>query len=76
MFNKAVELQLVKRDYYPFDAYKVSKFDTRTKKRAITKEDVRKGYCASKAIPPNDWRVIFFVFSYFGAGITLQTSPC
>ena len=71
VFNKAVELQLVKRDYYPFDAYKVSKFDTRTKKRAIAKEDVRKVIALdlSQGYPSERLARDIFVFSYFGAGI-------
>ena len=71
VFNKAVELQLVKRDYYPFDAYKVSKFDTRTKKRAIMKEDVRKVIALdlSQGYPSERLARDIFVFSYFGAGI-------
>ena len=71
VFNKAVELQLVKRDYYPFDAYKVSKFDTRTKKRAIAKEDVRKVIALdlSQGYPSERLARDIFVFSYFEAGI-------
>ena len=71
VFNKAVELQLVKRDYYPFDVYKVSKFDTRTKKRAIAKEDVRKVIALdlSQGYPSERLARDIFVFSYFGAGI-------
>ena len=71
VFNKAVESQLVKRDYYPFDAYKVSKFDTRTKKRAVGKEDIRQII----ALDLTEFRPLarlardIFVFSYFGAGI-------
>lgn len=71
VFNKAVELQLVKRDYYPFDAYKVSKFDTRTKKRAVGKEEIRQII----ALDLTEFRPLailardIFVFSYFGAGI-------
>ena len=71
VFNKAIELQLVKRDYYPFDSYKVSKFDTRTKKRAIAKEDIRQiitldltTFCPLARLARD-----IFVFSYFGAGI-------
>ncbi len=71
VFNKAVELQLVKRDYYPFDAYKVSKFDTRTKKRAISKEDIRQitAFDLSEFRPLARLARDIFVFSYFGAGI-------
>lgn len=71
VFNKAIELQLVKRDYYPFDSYKVSKFDTRTKKRAIAKEDIRKVITLdlSGTYPLARLARDLFLFSYFGAGI-------
>ena len=39
-FNKAIEAKIVNKKYYPFDEYKVSKFDTSTKKRALSKEDM------------------------------------
>ena len=74
VFNKAVELQLVKRDYYPFDAYKVSKFDTRTKKRAITKEDIHK--LIELDLSDRDFYTQLakdiFLFSYFMAGINFK----
>ncbi len=71
MFYKAIEWQIVKKEYYPFETYKVSKFDTRTKKRAITKEDVRKVIALdlSQGYPSERLARDIFVFSYFGAGI-------
>jgi site-specific recombinase XerD len=37
-FNKAISDKNVKIDAYPFKEFKISKFDTTTEKRAITKE--------------------------------------
>jgi len=37
-FNKAIADNHVKADAYPFKTFKISKFDTTTEKRAITKE--------------------------------------
>ena len=39
-YNKAVEAKCARKTDYPFDEFKISKFDVRTKKRAISKEDV------------------------------------
>lgn len=71
VYNKAIELNMVKREYYPFLKFKISKFDTSTRKRAITKETVR---CIidldlSNAWPNTRLARDLFVFSYFGAGI-------
>jgi hypothetical protein len=42
LFNKAISEGIVKKDYYPFDEFKIAKFKTRTQKRSINKEDVIK----------------------------------
>ena len=42
IYNKAIELKCIKKNNYPFDDFKISKFDTSTKKRAIKKEDIAK----------------------------------
>lgn len=39
-YNKAVERKCAWKANYPFDEFKISKFDVKTKKRAISKEDV------------------------------------
>lgn len=71
LYNKAIELKMVKREYYPFTIFKISKFDTSTRKRAITKETVRRiiDLDLSKAWPNTRLARDLFVFSYFGAGI-------
>ena len=68
---------MVKRDYYPFETFKVSKFREQTKKRAIKREDI-------KRIIDLDVRTItnyrspylglgrdLFIFSYLTCGINL-----
>ena len=41
LFNKAIEQRIVKREDYPFNSFKTSRFNTKTKKRSITKEDIK-----------------------------------
>ena len=42
VFSKAIKEQLVKAEYSPFRDFNVSKFNTTTKKRATTKEEIKK----------------------------------
>ena len=42
LYNRAVSEKLVKREYYPFDDFKVSRFHEQTMKRAISKEDIKR----------------------------------
>jgi len=62
-------LKCVSKSYYPFDNYKISKFETTTKKRAICKEDINK----LKSVKLTDSKQLFardiFVFSYLCGGI-------
>ncbi len=41
IYNKAIEEGYVKKSDYPFNVFKVSKFDTTTQKRAIKKEELK-----------------------------------
>jgi len=41
-YNKAIEARAASKKHYPFDEYKVSKFDTTTRKRAISKEELKR----------------------------------
>lgn len=71
VFNKAIERGIIKSDTYPFNRYKLSKFDLNTQKRAISKEDIQK----IMALDLSEKSAYFelardiFLFSYFGAGI-------
>ena len=77
LYNKAIADEVVKKDYYQFDNFKVSQFHEQTKKRAITREDI-------KRIIDLDLRTItnyrspylelgrdLFIFSYLSCGINL-----
>lgn len=77
VYNKAIENGIVKRDYYPFEKYKISKFDTSTNKRAITKEDVYKIMELDLSEKPLYMQLAqdMFIFSYFGAGKISLTLP-
>ncbi|MCC3347090.1 hypothetical protein LK442_03045 [Phocaeicola coprocola DSM 17136] len=41
-YNKAIKAKCARKSDYPFDEYKINKFDTTTQKRAIAKTDVLK----------------------------------
>ena len=69
VFNQAIKRGLVLDKYYPFREFKVSQFDLRTRKRAISKEEIGK----IADLKPETTRLRLardlFVFSYYGAGI-------
>jgi site-specific recombinase XerD len=76
-YNKAIKDNVVKKDYYPFDDFNVSRLKEVTPKRAISKEDIQKiidfdvstitKHHSSLLQLSKDW----FLFSYFGCGINL-----
>lgn len=70
-YNKAVESRCATKINYPFDNFKISKFDVKTKKRAISKEDVLKiiGLDLSQEDEGVKFSRDIFVFSYLGGGI-------
>jgi len=72
-YNKAVEAKCADREKSPFVKYKLSRFSTKTKKRALSKENVMKIVNAdclgmgAKAQLAHD----VFTFSYYCGGISL-----
>ena len=74
VFNRALSMKLIKPDIYPFNDFKVSKFDVRTKKRAVTKEDVKKIMSLDLSGERQYMQLArdIFLFSYFGAGINFS----
>lgn len=71
-YNKAIDAKAARKKYYPFDDYKVSKFNTKTKKRAITKEEVMK-IITTETINATELRVLsrdVFTFAYLSGGIS------
>lgn len=71
VYNKAITRKIVRADYYPFREYKISHFNTKTKKRAISKEEIAK--IRDLDLPADRPLMILardlFIFSYYGAGI-------
>lgn len=72
IINKAINEEVIsKTSYtYPFDRFKVSKFDLTTKKRALTKEDMLKiyNYPLKEGSTMSDCHNIF-MFIYFNQGM-------
>ena len=72
-YNKAVEAKCADREKSPFIEYKLSRFSTKTKKRALSKESVKKilkmdcSAMSEKARLAHD----VFSFSYYCGGISL-----
>lgn len=70
LFNNAIKEQYAKEDEYPFKLYKISKLNTKTKKRAITKEDM----LSIVNYEPNpklvEWHAKnYFLFSFYCIGM-------
>ena len=74
VYNKAIQARAVDKKAYPFNTYKISKFNTSTKKRAITKDNVVKIIQAD--LSDKDYYCRFsrdiFVFSYLCGGINFS----
>lgn len=71
-FNKAIEAKIVSRDKNPFNEYKLSHFNTKTIKRALSKEDILKIIntdCSSKS-KLRQLAHDLFSFSYLCGGIS------
>jgi site-specific recombinase XerD len=72
-YNKAIAAKHAKRTSYPFDDFKVSKFNTRTEKRAVSKDVIKEIMnldLSGKSEYLNFSRDVF-MFSYFCSGINL-----
>lgn len=74
VYNKAVEAKCVRKADYPFDEYKISRFDVRTKKRAISKDDVLKIMKLNLADGNDSIKLSrdVFIFTYLCAGINFS----
>ena len=74
-FNMAIEDNVIKKDYYPFDRFKVSRFSKATRKRAITKMEIAKiidldmSKITNYYSPYLQFSKDLFLFSYLGCGI-------
>ncbi|NDV96732.1 site-specific integrase [Dysgonomonas sp. 521] len=73
-YNKAIERKHAKRETYPFDDFKVSKFSIKTEKRAISKDNVKviMNTDLSKEKEYVQLSRDLFVFSYLCGGISFS----
>ena len=71
MFNRAIKAKIVAKEKNPFMDYKVSKFSTKTPKRALCKSDTLKLIQADYSKRGRDFQMAqdFFLFSYLCGGI-------
>ena len=72
-YNKAIEAKHAKRTSYPFDDFKISKFNTKTEKRAVSKDVIKEIMnldLSGKSEYMNFSRDMF-IFSYLCSGINL-----
>ena len=69
IYNRAIEDNIVKQEYYPFRTYKVSKLHEDTAKRAITKSDIEKVVNHKSSKDYTQLSSDLFYFSYLCAGI-------
>lgn len=71
LYKLAINENYAKIELYPFDKYKISeRFDTKTQKRAITKEQIK--LVEAFVIDPQSTAYEaqkYFIFSYYGQGI-------
>ena len=73
VYNKAIQSRCARKSDYPFDDYKINKFDTSTRKRAIPKTQVLK-IMKSEPLPNGKHQYMelsqdIFIFSYLCGGI-------
>jgi len=73
-YNKAIERKYAKRDTYPFNDFKISKFSIKTDKRAISKDNIKliMNLDLSKEKEYIQLSRDLFVFSYFCSGISFS----
>ena len=71
-YNKAINAKCARTSDYPFNEYKISKFDTTTQKRAIAKTEMLKFTETSQPIGQKKYVELskdIFIFSYLCGGI-------
>ncbi|SNB31324.1 transposase [Flavobacterium psychrophilum] len=70
IYNSAIRNGIVKKEYYPFDKYKISKLKGKGMKRALSREEIKKILDVDLSERPDliDAKN-YFVFSYFARGI-------
>jgi len=69
VYNRAIKEKVCKKDDYPFDDYKISKFNTETRKRAITKDDILKITLVELENEKHIDARNYFLFMYYTMGL-------
>lgn len=70
LYNKAIKEGKANEGDYPFKVYSVSKFNTETSKRALTKEDLLKIINYEVEGKTSKWHAKnYFIFSFYNVGI-------
>ena len=69
LYNKAIEENIVRQEYYPFKAYKVSKLHEETIKRALVKSDLDRIISYTPSSDFSSLAIDIFYFSYLSGGI-------
>jgi len=72
LYNKAIIEGVVKKEHYPFGQYKISKLNTKTRKRALSKEDLNK--LLELGIEKESKLFLaqqYFIFSFYTMGTNL-----
>jgi len=73
LYNKAILENVARKTNYPFDTFKVSKFDTSTRKRTLTKTDLKKIEALELSPESGLYEArLYFLFSYYGQGINFN----
>jgi integrase len=69
VYNLAIDINIVKAEYYPFKNYKVSKLHEETIKRALTKDDICRVINYETKSTYMTLSIDLFTFSYLMGGI-------
>ena len=71
-YNRAIQEGYAKKDNYPFQQYKISRLNTKTKKRAINKDQIKQIINLELEKESRLWHSKnYFLFSYYNMGINL-----
>lgn len=70
LMNKAIKEGYCKEESYPFNKYKISKLNTKTQKRAISKEEILKIIDFKAELGSSLWHSKnYFLFSFYNVGM-------
>jgi integrase len=73
VYNKAIKEGIVRIENYPFNTFKISEFSTETRKRALTRAEIKKIEGLDLEPGSNLYESrLYFVFSYYGQGINFN----